>query len=121
MPTSPSDVDQEFDRVDLDQDGDVGVAGRVEKPKERLLRLRDGRKIRLTDVQAKQIDALCDRLHELGHGGWDEPRAGELLHGCMWDSRRALNGALLLSLPDSATRLEDRKLAQCFHKLHRTS
>lgn len=106
---------------DLDGDGDVGVVGTVQ-PKGRVLRLRDGRAIKLTDDQAQQIDTLCDQLRELGifSRGWDERRVGELLYGTMWDTKKALNGARLLALPDPGAALaEDPKLAECFRKLHR--
>ena len=106
---------------DLDGDGDVGVIGTAQ-PKGRVLRLRDGRAIKLSDEQAQQIDTFCDQLHELGifSHGWDERKAGELLFGTLWDTKKALNGARLLSLPDPGKALaEDPKLCECFRKLHR--
>lgn len=112
--------------LDLDNDGDVGVAGQAEEErKPMILRLRDGRAVRLTEEQEQRIDRLREELRGRGYPveypGWDENRTGELLYGFMWNHEMALNGALLLSLPDSATAApEDPRLAECFRKLKRT-
>ena len=63
-----------------------------------------------------------EKLEQHGHRGWDETRAGEVLYALSWDNEKAWNAAVLLSLPDPAPSgpAEDRKLAECFRKMHRT-